>query len=86
MSYFRDKSLEKQRQEQLQNGSFKKSKPLRRPPKSEAWSDQKERKERKRKRKEIKQNKKLKIVMTEDDIKELEEDFRMVKKLKKNKV
>ena len=67
------------------NGETKKRKPLKRPPKSEAWSHKKDRKERKKKRKEIKE-KKRKVEMTENDIKELDDDFRMVKKLKKNKV
>ena len=82
---FRDKDKEEKRQEQLLNGFLKKRKPLKRPPKSEAWSHKKERMERRKKRKEIKELKK-KNEMTEDDIKELEDDFRMVKKLKKNKV
>ena len=83
--FYRDKNKEKQRQEQLMNGEAKKRKPLKRPPKSEAWSHKKDRKERKKKRKEIKE-KKRKVEMTENDIKELDDDFRMVKKLKKNKV
>ena len=83
--FLRDKNKEKQRQEQLMNGEAKKRKPLKRPPKSEAWSHKKERKEKKKRRKEIKERKR-KVEMTENDMKELDDDFRMVKKLKKNKV
>ena len=85
LMHFRDRNKEKQRQELLMNGEAKKRKPLKRPPKSEAWSHKKERKEKKKRRKEIKE-KKRKVEMTEDDMKELDDDFRMVKKLKKNKV
>ena len=87
-THYSDKALEKQRQINLQSENEKRKKRLTRPPKSEAWSEKKEHKERKMKRREIKEKKreKRKIELTEEDINDLEDDFRMVKKLKNNKV
>jgi hypothetical protein len=85
--YCSDKALEKQRLQKLQENLEIKKK-LTRPPKSEAWSQKKDQKERKLKRKEIKEKKrqKRKQEITEEDLESLEDDFRMVKKLKNNKV
>lgn len=80
--------MEKQRQIKLQNDTENKKKKFNRPPKSEAWSMKKDQKARKMRRKEIKEKKrqKRKVELTEEDINSIEEDFKMVKKLKKNKV
>ncbi|XP_045175115.2 ATP-dependent RNA helicase DDX55-like isoform X2 [Mercenaria mercenaria] len=85
---YSDKGLEKQRQIKLQTETENKRKRLTRPPKSEAWSQKKDQRERKMKRKEIKEKKKekRKVELTEEDIDSLEDDFRMVKKLKNNKI
>lgn len=93
LSYYhcnRDKQREKQRQLKVQSEEPKQSK-LRRPPRSEAWSKQKERKDRKKKRKEVKEiSRKRKAQDTEAADEEEEEDFhddvKLMKKLKRGKV
>ncbi|KAH3883380.1 hypothetical protein DPMN_007335 [Dreissena polymorpha] len=79
--------MEKRRQEQLQtevsNHAHRKQKA------TKAWSENKEHKDRKRKRKEIKDMKRKQIRredITEDDIQAIDEDFKMIKKLKQKKV
>lgn len=86
----RDKQREKQRRLKLQSEEPKQSK-LRRPPRSEAWSKQKERKDRKKKRKEVKEIfRKRKAHDAEAADEEEEEDFqddvKLMKKLKRGKV
>lgn len=94
LSYYhcnRDKQREKQRQLKIQTEEPKQSK-LRRPPRSQAWSKQKERKDRKKKRKEVKEiSRKRKAQDAEAaDEEEEEEDFqddvKLMKKLKRGKV
>ncbi|KAL4225163.1 ATP-dependent RNA helicase ddx55 [Mactra antiquata] len=88
---FSDKTLEKQRQEKLDKMKSEedaiKSKKLNRPPRSVAWSEKLEQKDRKIRRKEIKvlKKEKRKMEMTEEDLDSLDNDFRMIKKLKKSK-
>lgn len=84
---YSDKTLEKQRQKKLKEYTEIKKK-LSRPSKSEAWSKKKEQKERKMKRKEVKELKrqKRKQELTVDELETLENDFRMLKKLKNNKI
>lgn len=93
LSYYhcnRDKQREKQRQLKIQTEEPKQSK-LRRPPRSEAWSKQKERKDRKKKRREVKEiSRKRKAQDAEAADEEEEEDFqddvKLMKKLKRGKV
>lgn len=93
LSYYhcnRDKQREKQRQLKIQTEQPKQSK-LRRPPRSQAWSKQKERKDRKKKRREVKEiSRKRKAQDTEAADEEEEEDFhddvKLMKKLKRGKV
>lgn len=94
LSYYhcnRDKQREKQRQLKIQTEEPKQSK-LRRPPRSQAWSKQKERKDRKKKRREVKEiSRKRKAQDAEAaDEEEEEEDFqddvKLMKKLKRGKV
>lgn len=93
LSYYhcnRDKQREKQRQLKVQSEEPKQSK-LRRPPRSQAWSKQKERKDRKKKRKEVKEiSRKRKAQDAEAADEEEEEDFhgdvKLMKKLKRGKV
>lgn len=94
LSYYhcnRDKQREKQRQLKVQSEEPKQSK-LRRPPRSQAWSKQKERKDRKKKRREVKEiSRKRKAQDAEAaDEEEEEEDFqddvKLMKKLKRGKV
>lgn len=93
LSYYhcnRDKQREKQRQLKIQTEEPKQSK-LRRPPRSQAWSKQKERKDRKKKRKEVKEiSRKRKAQDAEAADEEEEDDFqddvKLMKKLKRGKV
>jgi hypothetical protein len=61
-----------------------------RPPRSEAWSDKKNKQERKKFRRNVKtQNQKRKLEKTVESVEEnddLESDFKMLKKFKKGKV
>ena len=80
----------KQRQLKVQSEEPKQSK-LRRPPRSQAWSKQKERKDRKKKRKEVKEiSRKRKAQDAEAADEEEEDDFqddvKLMKKLKRGKV
>lgn len=74
----------------MQSEEPKQSK-LRRPPRSQAWSKQKERKDRKKKRKEVKEiSRKRKAQDAEAADEEEEDDFhddvKLMKKLKRGKV
>ncbi|KAL3842558.1 hypothetical protein ACJMK2_020554 [Sinanodonta woodiana] len=82
---FKDKIREKQRLVRLQGEGQDKELKLKRPHKTEAWSQQKAKKERRKKRKEIKSNK-MKEEFTQEDIADLEDDIKLIKKLKKGKV
>ena len=57
-------------------------------PKNEPWSKQKAKKERKKKRREIKEMKKKRshAEMNEDELDDLANDMRLIKKLRKGKV
>ncbi|KAK3600345.1 hypothetical protein CHS0354_020012 [Potamilus streckersoni] len=82
---FKDKTREKQRLVRLQGEGQGKELKLKRPYRSEAWSQQKAKKERRKKRKEIK-SLKIKEELTEEDIDDLEEDIKLIKRLKKGKI
>ena len=82
----RDKSREKQRQEGIRQGTQKKVRRTR-PPRSEAWSKNKEKRQKKKKRREVKeQKKKRKLEEIEEDGEELNDDVRLMKRLKKGQV
>lgn len=57
-------------------------------PKNEPWSKQKAKKERKKKRREIKEMKKKRshAEMNKDELDDLANDMRLIKKLRKGKV
>ncbi|KAK8751856.1 hypothetical protein OTU49_010798 [Cherax quadricarinatus] len=84
---YKDKQKEKSRQQKLstyrETGQWPGMKPYK--PKAEAWSQKKERKEKKKKRNE-KKVKKRGHRFTQEELDDLDEDFRMVKKLKKGKI
>lgn len=86
---YKDKSREKIRLKNIAEGTESKKKTHKsRPPRSEAWSNKKNKKERRQQRREIKtKNQKRKLenqnAAEEDD---LESDFKMLKKLKKGKI
>ncbi|XP_062578268.1 ATP-dependent RNA helicase DDX55-like [Saccostrea cucullata] len=86
---YKDKNREKQRQLKLQSEESKPSK-FRRPPRSQAWSKQKERKDRKKKRREQKEKSRKRKAEDMEDEEEEEEDFqddvKLMKKLKKGKI
>ena len=77
------------RQKNLCEG-IEKKKHKSRPPRSEAWSDKKNKQERKKFRRDVKtKNQKRKIEKTVESVEEnddLESDFKMLKKFKKGKV
>ncbi|XP_052798160.1 ATP-dependent RNA helicase DDX55-like [Mya arenaria] len=87
-----DKSLEKKRQEQLKSESSRRNNvdmKRKRHQKTESWSGKKDQKDRKRKRREVKEKKRLQPVVERDngeDLLSLDEDIRMIKKLKKKKI
>ncbi|PVD31316.1 hypothetical protein C0Q70_06728 [Pomacea canaliculata] len=94
---FKDKTREQQRVLKLQSAENKKSKPMARPPRSEAWSRKKEKKQKKQTRKEKKMMKSKNSCKEmplkrsreedgEDEWDELEKDIRLIKKLKKGKI
>lgn len=82
---YQDKQKEKSRLQKLsaykETGSWPGMKQHK--PKQEAWSQQKERKAKKKKKNE---KKRKAHEFTQEDLDDLEEDFRMVKKLKKGKI
>ncbi|KAK7089702.1 ATP-dependent RNA helicase DDX55-like isoform X2 [Littorina saxatilis] len=93
----RKEKLEKFRQQKLEEGETKKKKLHARPPKSEAWSKQKDRKSNRQRRKEKTQNKtkkeeqvtaaaKRSHAEADGDFDDLEKDMRLIKKLKKGKI
>ncbi|KAK3101528.1 hypothetical protein FSP39_004227 [Pinctada imbricata] len=85
---FKDKAREKQRQQKLSEVEIKSKTKFKHPPRSEAWSKKREQKERRKKRKEKKElvKKRKADEMTEDDIKDLDDDVRVLKKLKRGKI
>lgn len=91
--FFRDKTREKIRKQNIAKGiESSKKKQKSRPPRSVAWSDKKNQKDKKKDRKDGKtKNKKRKLeksaeVEEDNDGDDLEKDFKMLKKLKKGKV
>ncbi|XP_061173659.1 ATP-dependent RNA helicase DDX55-like [Saccostrea echinata] len=85
---YKDKNREKQRQIKLQSEESKPSK-FRRPPRSQAWSKQKERKDRKKKRreqKEMSRKRKAEDEEKEEEEEDFQDDVKLMKKLKKGKI
>lgn len=84
---YKDKQLEKSRQKKLSTYQATGKWPGLKQPKakSESWSKQKDLAQKKKKRK-MKQENKKRHRLTEEEMEELDDDYRMLKKRKKNKI
>lgn len=86
---YKDKELEKNRQKKLKDfqetGKWPGLKQAPKP-KSQPWSEQKDKALRKKKRQEKKQRKRKGNRLTEEEMEELDEDYRMLKRRRKGKV